>query len=281
LKISYQIIKIYVVNFGLNNTFIHDSLNTMKSLKIFLCLCLFSSKLIGATDGIYFHSNWGFNYAMNSVLSIKNNDGDIVHKASWEGRSFIDSPYYTVRLDNWNDKSTVGIEWVHYKMYLKNPPSGIDNLSISDGYNILFFNIGKRNKRNIIQRVGAGIIVAHPDVTLTGRERFWNKGGISGAYISGLAIQASFERWVYETNRHIITSEIKLSSGYARIPISNNSNEFADIPHIALHVVLGIGSKPLKIKSTWVDYVNYFIVPTIHHYSIYRFKKVKDFLFKD
>ena len=243
----------------------------MRILQLLICLWFVIFNIISASDGLYLHSNWGYNYSFDSVLSVNTNDGDMVHKAKWEGKSFKDSPYYTIRLDRWANESTFGIEWVHYKMYLKNPPAGIENLSVSDGYNILFFNVGRRTTNDFIMRIGGGIIVAHPDVTLTGKERFWNKGGISGAYISGLALQLSLERWFYQTKRYVFSSEIKFSTGYARIPISKNSNEFGDIPHVAFHITIGMGSKPLTKKASILDYAYYFIVPTIHHYTIYRF----------
>lgn len=247
----------------------------MKFRFFVVALILFISTLTTAEDGLYLHSNWGYNYAFDSVLSIHSSDGDIVHKASWDGKSFTDSPYYTIRLDQWQNETSVGLEWVHYKMYLDNPPAGIDKLSISDGYNILFLNYGKKLRDNVVSKVGAGIIVAHPDVSLSGRERFWNKGGISGAYFAGFAMQLSIERWLYQTRYHLFTTEAKLSAGYARIPISKNKSEFGDVPHIALHVTLGIGSKPLSKQSKPLDYAYYFLVPTLHHYSIYRFSDVK------
>ena len=100
----------------------------MKFRFFVVALILFISTLTTAEDGLYLHSNWGYNYAFDSVLSIHSSDGDIVHKASWDGKSFTDSPYYTIRLDQWQNETSVGLEWVHYKMYLDNPPAGIDKL---------------------------------------------------------------------------------------------------------------------------------------------------------
>ena len=190
---------------------IHANAFSIKILQLLISLLVLFFNIISASNGLCLHSNWGYSYAFDSVLSSNSNDVDIVHKASWEGKSFEDSPYYTIRLDRWSDNSTFGIEWVHYKMYLKNPPAGIENLSVSDGYNILFFNLGRRTTNDFIMRLGTGIIVAHPDVTLTGKERFWNDGGISGAYISGLALQLSLEKWLYQTKRYVFSSEMKLS----------------------------------------------------------------------
>ena len=160
----------------------------------FLILFLIFSINIVASDGWYLHSNWGYMHSINSVLSVHSTDGDIVHKSEWESKAFKDSPYYTARIEHWNGDQVAGIEWVHHKIYLKNNPSTITDLSISDGYNMLFYNRGIRSD-NLIHKWGLGIIMAHPDVTLQGRSRFWNDGGISGAYFAGFAAQYSVETW--------------------------------------------------------------------------------------
>ena len=117
-------------------------------------------------------------------------------------------------------------------------------------------------------------MLAHPDVTLQGRDRFWNDGGISGVYLSGLAIQHSLETWFYETKHHVLTVEGKVTAAYSRIPISNTKSEYAEVPNIAFHITLGLGSKPLKKSPKTMDYLYYFGVPFIHHYSIYQFSNL-------
>ena len=179
----------------------------MRTLIIFLLLSL---NLI-AQNGWYLHSNWGYMHRFNSVLAIHSTDGDIVHKASWESKAFEDSPYYTLRVENWKGNKVSGLEWVHHKIYLKNNPSTIQDLSISDGYNMLFYNIGKR-MNDLIYKWGVGVVIAHPDVTLTGRSRFWNDGGISGAYFAGFATQYSLEKWFYQTKHHVFTLEGKVTA---------------------------------------------------------------------
>ena len=102
-----------------------------------LILLLMTTISIFSANGWYLHSNWGYMHSMDSVLSVHSTDGDIVHRASWESKAFKDSPYYTLRLEQWDGDNVSGFEWVHHKIYLKNNPTTIDNLSVSDGYNIL------------------------------------------------------------------------------------------------------------------------------------------------
>ena len=238
-------------------------------MRYLLLLLTFTIQVL-SSDGIYLHSNWGYMHSLNSVMAVNSTDGDIVHKARWKSKAFEDSPYYTIRIDDWSGNKVRGIEWIHHKIYLANNPAGITNFSISDGYNLLMFNLGKRSN-GIIRRWGAGLIFAHVDMTLQGRDRFWNDGGISGAYLSGLAIQHAIETWVYETSHHVVAIEGKLTAAYARIPISSNDSEYADVPNVAFHLTFGIGSKPIKKGAKPLDIAQYVGVPLLHHYAIYQF----------
>ena len=106
-------------------------------------LCMFLLGLQSpnfASDGWYLHSNWGLSNSMNSTLSInRDSNSDIVHNAKWKAKSFSDSWYYTVKLEKWLGDKARGIEWVHHKIYLANTPLGLDEFSLSDGYNMLFY----------------------------------------------------------------------------------------------------------------------------------------------
>ena len=223
-----------------------------------------------ASDGWYFHSNWGLSNSMNSTLSIKrDNSPHIVHNAKWKAKSFSDSWYYTVKLEKWLGDKARGIEWVHHKIYLANPPAGLDEFSISDGYNMLFYNFARKTKRNRISRLGLGLVFGHPDVTFTGAERFYMKGGAGGSYLAGVAAQVSLEKWLYETDHFIFSVEGKLTASYARVPVSENRSEFAEAPVVAWHLTFGLGSKPLKKQASLIDWTRYIGVPLAHHLSMY------------
>ena len=101
-------------------------------------------------------------------------------------------------------------------------------------------------------------------------ERFWNDGGLSGAYLAGIATQYSLQKWFYETTRYVFSVEGKVTAGYARIPISTTKSEYADIPHIAMHLSFGLGSKPMpKENKTLKDYAHFYVSPLLHHLTIY------------
>ena len=136
------------------------------------CISLYNTNkcpTIVPKDGWYFHSHWGIIQNMDSVIAIHSTDGDYVHKAKWIEKSFDDSWYYNIKVEKWSNQTVKGLEWVHHKMYLANTNANIKSLSVSDGYNMLFFNVGKQHKNGNISKFGVGLIVAHPDVELNDR----------------------------------------------------------------------------------------------------------------
>jgi len=218
-------------------------------------------------SGTYLSSSLGWSESLNSNLNLYLADqSDIKHDAEWNGNSFKDSLYYSIRVEKWNEGKGRGIEWVHHKIYLDNTTDTIEDFSISDGFNLLLYNWAQKNKTyDFIQRIGIGLVFAHVDVTLSGRERFYMDGGLGGSYISGITSQLSIEKWVYESPRHFVNAEAKLTASYARVPVSSDINEFADVPNIGFHILLGIGSKPIEKSSSPKDKALYFAAPVGYH----------------
>lgn len=237
---------------------------------LFLCISNITLAKLIPQDGWYLHSHWGASNSVPSVMSIKTNETNVVHNARWNGRSFQDSWYYNVKFEKWTNQRVRGWEWVHHKMYLANLTPFIQEYSISDGYNMAFYNIGKQHENGLITKIGFGIVIGHPDITLQGRERFFLKGGVGGQYFAGFAAQYSIQKWLYETTRHVFSIEGKLTAGYSRVPVSTQTHEFSEVPHIGYHFSLGLGSKPMPMgERSLVDYLHFYLVPFIHHYSIY------------
>ena len=239
-------------------------------LLVFIFIVLFFPSATIAEDGWYLQSHWGFSNSIHSSLAIKRNDKPgIVHTAKWKGKSFKDSWYYTVKVDHWKGDRSHGIEWIHHKAYLANPPEQIEHFSISDGYNLLMFNRGSRWSNGLINRIGAGLVFGHPDMKFRDEERFYMKGGIGGNYLAGVAAQYSIEKRLYEIKHFIFTLEGKVTASFARVPISEDNTEYAEVPLIAWHITFGLGSKPLKKGAKVRDWARYIGVPFFHHYSMY------------
>jgi hypothetical protein len=235
-------------------------MNLNRNILIIFISLLVSLSAAYSETGTYLSSFLGASESLNSDLKLYLTDqSDIKHEAEWNGNSFKDSLYYAIRVEKWKGNKGKGIEWIHHKIYLDNTTDIIEDFSISDGFNLLLFNWATYNQaHDFTHRVGVGLVLAHIDTTLSGRERFYMDGGIGGSYISGITSQLSLEKWIYETDAMFVNVETKLTLSYARVPISSDFNEFADVSNIGFHVLLGLGSKPvkkeapLKEKATWV-----------------------------
>lgn|GEM_PF-703934 len=220
-------------------------------------------------DGTYFTSFLGSSISLPSNLKIKLDDQSSYNNHSkWQGRSFEDSPYYSLRFDKIRNHRGWGVEWMHHKIYLANPKHPVESFSISDGFNILYLNRVLTNNKLTV-RPGFGLVFSHMDVKIKDRERFYLKGGNGGAYLSGVSVQGSMEKWIYETERHFLNLETKLTVSYVKPPVSSNPDEYAEIYNIAIHFVFGFGSKPIRSDdATAMDRLYYWGLPTAHHFLL-------------
>lgn len=206
------------------------------------------------------HTGWvwinylGMSESFNSMLylNLEGQEDIHVHNADWDAKSFTNSAYYAVKLEKWNNNKGKGLEWVHHKIYLASPVTGLDSYSISDGFNLLFFNtvrpLSRFGKQSYL-RLGAGLVFAHMDVSITGRDRFYMDGGIRGSYLAGVAAQIAVDKWVKTYENHFVTVETKFTAAYSRGPVSTNFAEYSVVPNYAFHVILGVGTKPHQHTS--------------------------------
>lgn len=127
---------------------------------------------------------------------------------------------------------------LHHKLYLRNAPAEIQPFEISHGYNLACVNRVLR-ARGALWRAGAGIVVAHPEVTLRGRALPDRRGLFSGAYrVAGPVAQVAVEKRVTLTRVLFVAVEGKMTAAYARIPVPDGR---ATVPNLAAHGLVGIG----------------------------------------
>lgn len=246
--------------------------NLLLTIALFTSLC----STIYAEDGWHLTTFLGSSESLNSGLNINLSGEDNIHKnADWHGQSWKDTLYFSIRLEKWKGNKGQGFDYTHHKIYLKNTDDDIKDFSISDGYNILSYNWATRQENQWIRRFGGGVVFAHMDTTLRDRDRFYMDGGIGGAYLSGLAVQGSMEKWIKEWDNHFISFETKLTLSYVRPPVSESRNEYAETWNIAGHIVLGVGSKPIKTKTpTRKDRLKWFGIPAAYYSTVFWFEPV-------
>lgn len=241
----------------------------IRQIIILALVCLLGTVTLEAAstdDGWYLSTFMGGSMSAPNYLRI-NLDGmpDQKINATYKNRNFEDSHWWAFRAEKWTGDKGRGIELVHHKIYLANTNDIVQDFSISDGYNLIYYNWGKKKGKNRF-RFGAGIVSGHTDITLQGRERFHTKG-LSGHFLTGPSIQFNYERYLYETSKHFLSMDTKLTLSYARVGVSSDKDEYAEAPDIALHLSFGVGSKPEALRQKGFKKAEYF-VPLIYPYVV-------------
>ena len=155
----------------------------------------------------------------------------------WESKSFESPPYYLIRLALRKDQIQWELEFIHHKLYLKNKPSSVQRFSISHGFNLLFVNRSMMFK-TLVVRIGAGIVIAHPETEVRLRKFNDDKGLFGLGYtISGPAAQFSIGKYFPLAKGWSLVAEGKLTGSYVRIPISDG---YAYLFPCAIHGLLGL-----------------------------------------
>ena len=168
--------------------------------------------------------------------------GRTVTRPRFTTRPFADSPYYSYRaLYSRADGASVEAEMLHHKLYLENPSPPIERLEITHGYNLPMLNATGPG-RGWQLRIGLGLVVAHPEGRVAGREVGGLPTALGGGYhIAGLTSQVAVgRRYPLAKGRVALTAapEAKVTASWARMRLGELT---MTAPNAALHVLGGIG----------------------------------------
>jgi hypothetical protein len=148
--------------------------------------------------------------------------------------------YYDLRVGWWKDGRAWELETLHHKLYLGNEPPEVKYFAVSHGYNLNTINRAWLTNwpiENIIYRVGAGIVITHPETEVRGKE-YDNEGGIGGFHFGGVTGQVAAEKRFSLSEKLFLSLEAKFTASYAEIPIADGE---ATVPNLAIHGLFGMG----------------------------------------
>jgi hypothetical protein len=210
-------------------------------MKVFCTILMLTGFLSVPASG----DNWTFEgflgTAWNLPTSLKivqEGNPNIKLTAHYKEHSFEGFPYYTLRVGRWSEDRAWELELVHHKIYLDDPPAGVQRFSISDGFNIVTLNRAG-SMRRFIWRFGVGLVVTHPESTVRNKPFDESKGILGqGFYISGAAIQGAVGKRIFLWKGLFASIEGKLTVSFVRVPIVEGH---ADVPNVAGHILLGLG----------------------------------------
>lgn len=202
----------------------------------FLCIAPLCTK---AQDNWTVELSGGDAYCVKMPLRIQQSDyEDIEITAKYATHSFQSPIYYSIRIAKWNDTRAWELELVHLKLDLSNKPADVQRFEVSHGYNLFTVN-RVWTSRTYIFRLGAGVVIAHPESTVRDQS-FDEHGGMlnRGYYISGPTAQAAVGKRFYIHQHIFFAIEGKLTGSYARTPIEDGH---AIVPNVAIHGLFGVG----------------------------------------
>ena len=165
---------------------------------------------------------------------------DISLTAHYETRAWHSAPYYAWRIGHWRGNSAWMFEFIHHKVYLEDPPAGVQHFEVSHGYNLFVITRAWRKGRHTILTLGAGPIIGHPESEVRGRKFPEDGRGIfsDGYFFGGGTVVGGLGQWHSLTKDVFVSAETKLSASYARLPIQDGH---AVVPNVAAHFHLGVG----------------------------------------
>lgn len=211
------------------------------------------SFIVISLTNLYAQSRWSFEmqggqvYNTRVPLTIKQQGyPDINMQAHYFTDAFVLPIYWDLRLARWENGKAWELETIHHKLYLENTSPEVQKFNISHGFNMVFVNRGFERKL-FRYRAGAGIVLAHPESTIRGKE-FGSTGNDFdlGYSISGPALNLAISKPFRLNNRFFINTEAKATMAYSYIKVAQGH---ADVYSIAFHLILGLGVDFIKSEK--------------------------------
>lgn len=186
-----------------------------------------------------FQASTGTAHQFRSRLNIRQEgEADLDFTARYETRPYTSgAPYYSLRIGRWKGDRAWEFETHHHLVTLVDDPTGvIGNFQITHGYNLNTLNRAWL-AGGLIWRIGAGVVITHPESTVRGRT-FSGDGFAEGFYLSGVCGQLSLEKRLRLWGGLFLSLEGKFTAAWAQVPIADGE---ATVPNYALHALAGLG----------------------------------------
>lgn len=205
-----------------------------------------SATLLGALFPPRAAAEWSLEALAGSALNVpmrltveQRGEPGIRLTAHYATRPLRSPPYYAFRLERWAGRGAWGIEFVHHKIYLTNGPPQIEHFEITHGYNLLFAHRALR-RGGLLLRTGAGVVIAHPEMTVRG-EAFDGGGSLGGGYhLAGPAAFVSLGKRVPLGQAVFVAADGEVTLSRARVSADGLA---AVVRGLALHGRVGIGRR--------------------------------------
>jgi hypothetical protein len=214
-------------------------------LKRMLFISVFLVCLFKADQDVLGQRSWTFNFSLGDAYCFKmplviEQEGcdKIKFTAHYRTEAFQLPVYYSWKLGTAKDRNGWELELTHLKLYLTNNPPEVQYFSVSHGYNYLTVNRIWETKP-VILRIGAGVIVSHPESTVRNMEYETHQGLFNrGYHFSGPGLQIAAEKRFRIFKGFFFSLEIKATAAIAKVGIADGQ---AVVPQAGFHGLFGFG----------------------------------------
>jgi hypothetical protein len=181
----------------------------------------------------------GFPFDLSLPVTIRQRGEAPIHvHPHWATRPFESPIYWDLRVARWSAGTEWSVDLLHHKLYLRNPPPEVQEFSISHGYNLLFVSHAREVGRDTWARVGAGVVVAHPESTVRSRT-FDGEGPLGGGYyLGGPTFVVGAERRFFPAGALFVSVQALATASWVRVPVAGGS---ASVPDVSVHALGGVG----------------------------------------
>ena len=186
-------------------------------------------------------ANWSFQVLIGDAYNFESHTR--IEHESWGERSFdgdyetrgLEGPlHYAWRISRWVDDRGWELQLLHHKIYLQDPPAGVEALSVSHGFNIVSVNRSLKY-RGWILRGGVGPVITHAEANVLGTS-------YDGPYeVAGAAALLGVARELELGEHFRLLGEISATFGYIDAHPDGTPELGLTIRNPAIHAQVGVG----------------------------------------
>lgn len=222
-------------------------------LKSLLISGIIASNLFAANYSMELLSGVVSNANSDIIIRRPNKENIVLKNAEIETHAQTVPFYYGLRVTRWSDDQNAWeFAHLHQKLYVDEPNkyhstnADIQNWEVTDGFNFFVLNkVHKYSKYNIKTRIGGGLVIAHPDITIDGVLTHKSGNGAitwgDGYQLAGFVVQTSVQKSFDITKQWYLNLETRVS--YAKAAITLKGGGDTTVTNKALHLNYGIGYK--------------------------------------
>ncbi len=190
-------------------------------------------------------TQWSFDYSVTLPYNVplpltirQHGSEDITLTARYRSEPFVVPMTWMWKISYWSDSTAWSLMAIHHKLYLENPPAEVEEFAITHGFNIISI-VHSWRVGEVVMGAGAGIVLAHPEVSVRGK-RLPEDGGIfnMGYYVAGPTLNFSVGRRFSILGGLYLLGEAMVHTSYASVPIAGGKAQFFSLVG---HVSLGLG----------------------------------------